>query len=200
MMVKLRRLWIQLTADRKRFGALSVLLVLGLLLWARIIVISNLPRTAVADPDRPGSSATATTNGGGSDSAARRRLTVVLARSPDRDPFVISPEVFPKPTRVAELAGEGGKSKAQPTEYPEQAEARLTSQLRALVERFTLEALMRDPALAVISGETYRLGESVPGIGNEEIWFKLVAVEERSVILECEGRRIELDMASPRSP
>ena len=79
MMVKLRRLWIQLTADRKRFGALSVLLVLGLLLWARIIVISNLPRTAVADPDRPGSSATATTNGGGSDSAARRRLTVVLA-------------------------------------------------------------------------------------------------------------------------
>ena len=199
MMVKLRRLWIQLTADRKRFGALSVLLVLGLLLWARIIVISNMPRTAVADPDRPGSSATATTNRGGSDSAARRRLTVVLARSPDRDPFVISPEVFPKPTHVAELAGEGGKLKPPPAD-PQQAEARLVAQLRALAGRFTLEAVMRDPALAVISGETYRLGESVPAIDNAEIRFKLVAVMERSVILECEGRRIGLDMASPRGP
>ncbi len=199
MMVKLRRLWIQVTADRKRFGAFSVLLVLGLLLWARIIVISNLPRTAVADPDQPGSAATATTNGGGSDSEARRRVTVALAHSPGRDPFVINTEVFPKPTHVAELAGEGGKSKPPPAD-PKRAEARLTAQLRALVERFTLEAVMRDPALAVISGETYRLGESVPGIGNEEIRFKLVAVMERSVILECEGRRIAMDMDSPRGP
>ncbi len=200
MMVKLRRLWIQVTADRKRFGAFSVLLVLGLLLWARIIVISNLPRTAVADPEQPGFAAAVTTNGGGSDSADRTPLTVALARSPDRDPFVINPEVFPKPTPVAELAREGGKSQAQPTEYAEQAAARLTAQLRAWVERFTLEAVMRDPALAVISGETYRLGESVPGIDNAEIRFKLVAVMERSVILDCEGRRIRLAMASPRGP
>ena len=50
MNVLLLRLWIQATADRKRFGLFGVLLAVGMLLWARIIVISNPPRTAVAVP------------------------------------------------------------------------------------------------------------------------------------------------------
>ena len=51
MSVKLRRLWVQVTADRRRAGILGAMLTLGMLLWARIIVISNVPKMAVADPD-----------------------------------------------------------------------------------------------------------------------------------------------------
>ena len=50
MSVLLRRLWIQITADRRRFGVFCALVALGFLLWARIIVISNIPKDAVADP------------------------------------------------------------------------------------------------------------------------------------------------------
>ena len=50
MSPKLRRIWIQLTTDRKRFGILCAMVALGLLLWGRLIVVSNLPRTAVAEP------------------------------------------------------------------------------------------------------------------------------------------------------
>ena len=49
MQLVLRRLWIQITSDRKRFGLLCAMLLIGLLLWGRIIVTSNLPRTAIAD-------------------------------------------------------------------------------------------------------------------------------------------------------
>ena len=58
-MVVLRRLWIQITSDRKRFGVLCAMLVLGLLLWGRIIVTTNLPRTAMAVDDGLGSAAPA---------------------------------------------------------------------------------------------------------------------------------------------
>jgi hypothetical protein len=44
-----RRLTIQLTADRRKFGVLCTLTALGLLFWARIIVINNLPRTVLAE-------------------------------------------------------------------------------------------------------------------------------------------------------
>ena len=44
-----RRLTIQMTADRRKFGVLCALTALGLLFWARIIVINNLPRTVLAE-------------------------------------------------------------------------------------------------------------------------------------------------------
>ena len=43
--------WAWLTASRKRFSlALSVVIV-GLLLWSRLIMLSNMPRTAIADDE-----------------------------------------------------------------------------------------------------------------------------------------------------
>ena len=47
---KLKRMWLQITADRRRFGLFCGLLLVGLLLWARIIVIARPARTAVAQP------------------------------------------------------------------------------------------------------------------------------------------------------
>ncbi len=54
---------------------------------------------------------------------------------------------------------------------------------------------MRKPPLAVISGKTYQLGDPIPAFENEEIRFTLLAVGERSVTLEYEGREFELKMA-----
>lgn len=198
MPVVLRRLWIQITADRKRFGLFGVLLAVGMLLWARIIVISNPPRTAVAVPG--GNTAVAPTPPDEPDNRLGPPLRVALARWPSRDPFTINPEVFPKPTLLVDLGPDRGKLQVQPTEDPKQAEARLRARLRALVDRFKLEAVMTKPPLAVISGKTYQLGDPIPAFQNDEIRFTLVEVGQRSVTLEHEGREFELKMALTRPP
>ncbi|MHC4414853.1 MAG: hypothetical protein ACYS0G_06170 [Planctomycetota bacterium] len=200
MLLVLRRLWIQVTSDRKRFGLLCGTVLLGLLLWARIIVTSNLPRTAVAGrgpggglllPD-PGVS-------DGSDKPKRPRVRVELARFPMRDPLAISAEHFPKPTPVDELTQDQAKSDPDAAENLEQAEARLTEQLRAMVDRFELEAVMQGRPMAVINGMTYELRSWVAAVDNDQILFQLVEVGHRSVALECEGRRFELKMKLPGS-
>ena len=198
MPVVLQRLWIQITADRKRFGLFGGLLAVGLLLWARIIVISNPPRTAVALPG--GNTVVAPTPPDEPDNRLSPPLRVAMARWPDRDPFTINPEVFPKPTPVIGLHPDPGKLPVQPTEDPKQVEARLRARLRALVDRFKLEAVMRKPPLAVISGKTYRLGDPIPAFKNEEIRFTLKEVGQRSVTLEYESREVELKMALTRPP
>jgi hypothetical protein len=198
MPVVLRRLWIQITADRKRFGLFGLLLAVGMLLWARIIVISNPPRTSVAVPG--GNTTVDPTPPDGPDNRLSPPLKVQLARWPHRDPFIINPELFPKPTPVVDLDPDRGKLPIQPVENPQQVEARLRARLRALVDRFKLEAVMRKPPLAVISGKTYQLGDPIPAFQNEEIRFTLVEVGQRSVTLEYGGREFELKMALTRPP
>ena len=200
MQVMLRRLWIQITADRKRFGVLVGMLLVGLLLWGRIIVTSNLPRTAVATPDDPGTSSSARPRDGAAstpDKPEAPAVTVALATAPNRDPLVISLKHFPKPTSVVQLNTDDPKSGLEAAENEQQSEARLTEQLRALVGRFKLEAVMQGRPMAVINGKTYRLYSWIPAVGNSEVRFQLVQVRHRSVILECEGRRFKLMMHYP---
>ncbi len=195
----LRRLWIQISADRRRFGVLCAMLLLGMLLWGRIIVTSNLPRTAIADPvPKP-----APTPAGGtphsadpSDKPKSPPLQVQLARLPNRDPFLISGKHFPKPTTVDSLTQDRPKSRPEAAESQEQAEAKLTEQLRAMVGRFRLEAVMQG-RMAVINDKRYVLESWIPAVDSDKIQFQLISVESRSVILECEGRQFELTMNFP---
>lgn len=215
----LRKLWIQLTADRKRFGALCAALCVGILLWARLIVVSQPPRTALANPAAPeglkGDEGVATPKpqgsgpGAGADNArgsngpgfvARHRgrtpIRVALWATPEHDPFVIDPLYFPKLAPFTDSTQDASKSQPEPVEEPLQTEARIIAQLRALVERLKLEAAI-GTSMAVIDGKTYRLGNEVPTAGGSQVRFTLTEVRRRSVILECEGRRFELQMASP---
>ena len=203
MMLMLRRFWIQLTADRKKFGALCVAVGIGLLLWARLIVVSQPPRMAMATehtatPGAKSAVRTATSShpikepGG----MGRTAVHIEMASTPSHDPFVISPRYFPKSTQIAESPKEPGKSLAQPAEEPQTMEARLLARLQANAERFKLEAAMGGN-MAVISGKTYRVGDSIPGSRDPMVVYTLIEIRQRSVILECEGHRLELQMTLP---
>ncbi len=200
MQLVLRRLWIQITADRRRFGLLCVTLVVGLLLWGRIIVTSNLPRTALADP--AGAIPAGTTPGSGSsgisDKHTKPRRQVKLARRPVRDPVVISERHFPKPTPVVLLGQDNPKFGPDATENGEQAEAQLTEQLRYLVSGLRLEGVMLG-RMAVVNGKTIRLHSWIPAGKPGEALFQLTEIGHRSVTLECEGRRFRLQMDYPGS-
>jgi hypothetical protein len=203
MTLRVRRLWIQMTSDPRRFGALCGCMLLGLLLWARIIIVSNMPRTAVANeaqnPGASGNDPGSTAAVSGSAKSPRSTITIDLATAPDHDPFVISQTYFPKPTGSATSSShlsDPGKSPQEPVEDAQQIEARRTAYLGAAVSKLKLDAAMQG-TMAVISGKSFRLGESVKGPGNEQVGFTLVEVGQRSIVLECEGRRFELKMATP---
>ena len=197
MLLVLRRMWVQITSDRRRFGLLCAMLLVGLLLWARIIVTSDVPRTAVAGGTGASGSGAAPAVGGESDKRKRPVSRVELARLPVRDPLAISEEHFPKPTPVDELTQDPAKLGGDAAENGKQAEARLNKELRALVDRFELEAVMQGRPMAVLNGRTYRLGDWVPAIGNDQIQFELVDVGHRSVVLEFENHQFVVKMKFP---
>jgi hypothetical protein len=194
-MAGLRRLWIQLTADRRRFTVLCCTFGVGMLLWARIIVISNHPRTAIADG--PDADASVDPEAGTRSDKPRPVIPLSLAARPGRDPFAVNVEFFPRPASADGLIPDGGKSGHQPAEDPQLAERRLVARYRAVVDRMDLEAVMTGVNMAVINGRTYRLGDQVAGADGEPIRFSLVQVRQRSVVLEVEGRRFDLRMTSP---
>lgn len=191
-----QRIWIRMTADRKRFGILCAMCVIGLLLWARIIIIAKVPRTAVAD-DKAQTSQAQTSRAGDSDNKSFGPRKVSLWQTPLRDPFLIRDEYYPRPTNLTSFNTEPGKSGPKHAEDPEQAEARYEKYLRDEVEKLKLEAVMTGNPMAVINGRMYRPGSTVHPPGNKELFFQLVEVSERSVILEFEGRRYTLVMPYP---
>jgi hypothetical protein len=200
MLLVLRRFWVQITSDRKRFSVLCAMLALGMLLWGRIILTSNLPRTAVAGEDDPFLHNSGVRNGGAIGSSDKPRppaVPVMLARSPHRDPFTISAEHFPKPTPVEVLGQDDPKFGPDATENTDRDEKRLMQRLRAHVSRFKLEAVMQGRPMAVINGKMYQRFSWIPAMGNEEIRFQLVEVGYRSVVLDYEGRRFKLKMDFP---
>jgi len=52
MLTIIRRAWRSLTADTNRLSIALGFAFIGLLFWARLMVIKDMPRTAVAHPER----------------------------------------------------------------------------------------------------------------------------------------------------
>jgi hypothetical protein len=215
MSAAMKRIWIQLTADRKRFGVLCATVGVGLLLWARLIIVSGVSRTAMAEDGRkPGAEGLAggaagaasggsAASGGEADkrsekggTVARETVEVRLWSRSERDPFVISPEHFPRAKSEKEVKGDAGKLPTEPAEDAGQKEARLVARLREVLGTLRLEAAMGN-TMAIIDGKRYVVGESLPLMGKERVEFKLQEVRQRSVVLEAEGRRFEVEMSVP---
>jgi len=179
-----RRFMVHVTADRRKFSILCALLALGLLFWARIIVIKNLPRTALAEDGVAAAVAPAgSENSVTSENTAHVVRTVMLDVVPPRDPFTLSEEWFPKNEEPASVSSDGPKLRSTSSEDPEQA-----------ISRLRLEAVMQGSPLAVISGRTYRPGDWIEVDG---LKFVLVEVHRRSVMLEHAGRHFELRLNGP---
>ena len=207
MMIRLRRLWIQMTSNRKRFGVLCATVCVGMLLWARLIVVSRMPRTAIADDpaqkvgesNADAMSATLRDRTGLRDSVP---LSVAFSKTPQRDPFVISRQFLPRANPIdpsSQSAGNSPKLSQNPVEESAQAQARITAQIQAAAQGLKLEAAVAG-SMAVINGRTFRVGDFVSAggpAGTESVQFRLAEVKTRSAILECQSRRIEIHMPLP---
>lgn len=201
----LQRIWIRLTADRRRFGILVAMVLVGLLLWGRVIIVSSPPRRAVAGSGERLTQKPAETPRGGSASSENPPAPpreVALASEMTRDPFRINPQHFPRPTPPAKEARDDGKSGSSPADDEARDEALRVGRIEAAARNLTLEAVMKGASLAVIDGRTLRVGDSVSSPKHPGFDFTLIEVGDRSAVLECEGIRVELRLsaAADRTP
>ena len=173
MKQKIKQIWQRLTADRRRFGFFCSLLLIALLLWARVIVITRPPRTAVADQLLVQADALAIS----SDNA---QILIELDNKLGKNPFAVSNQIFPD-------RGIGvDNSKIQPVISTDEM-------IHLLVQKLDLEGIMAD--MAIIDGSVYQQGDTVVGVGMPGK-IRVERVKRRSVILSIDDRRYELTISS----
>lgn len=174
---RIRRTWLLISNDRKQFGVFCTLLLVGLLLWARIIVIARPPRTAIADE----TNVTTVASDYASDNHDAT-LPIWLDREPKRDPFQVNSNAYPilmeSTDNVTVHALANGNEAEQQT-----------------VSTLQLEAIMGE--LAMIDGRIFHVGDVVIG-QSLRVPLTLAEVHRRSVIISAGDRRYELTIASPR--
>ncbi|MBC8309452.1 MAG: hypothetical protein H8E83_02925 [Planctomycetes bacterium] len=174
MQRKIKRTWQKLTADKRRFSLLCVLLFVGLLLWARIIVIARPARTAIAEPMFEVKTVTALT----SDNVI---VPVTVETFPQKNPFAVSASVFPDFQDQADNNGTQNTSNSIINDS-------------SVASKFTLDAVMGE--IAMINGRVVQIGDIV-GPLNSNNPLRLEKVEGRSVIISAGNHRYVLTIAPP---
>jgi len=193
-----QRLWIRLTANPRQFWMLCAGVAVGLLLWARLIIVSSMPRTAIAEEGQTAGATSESTHGDArSENTIAPAVSIQFADGPIRDPFEIDPRFFPRPTQLDKLTGEVEKSDTQEAEDSSAAEAKLLARLQTLVDAMQLDAAMPDAGMVMINSGMYRSGDIVTTSGENGLNFTIKSIRQRSATLECEGRLFVLEMETP---
>jgi hypothetical protein len=183
---------------RSRRGAITFLAVfavvawakpMGLLLWARIRILTSLPKTAIADDPTTSSAAPEPETPIEFDSGLGATNEIRT------DPFRIDPHTFPKPTPAAPVAA---PITPQPKVEPSTADETRREALQAAgrqAERFRLQSAGKGLSMAVIDGRTYRVGDVLESTDGSR--FTLVEVRDNAAFVEWEGERFELRLRTP---
>jgi hypothetical protein len=157
---------------------------LGLLLWARLRLLTTIPRTAMATedpsrfavaevpmfPDLPES---------GFDDAIRR------------DPLRISPRHFPRSTHSSAVPEVVEKSRVQEVDEEDQEKQLMQERLASIVSEIRVQGLIPGRGVALIDGRACKVGDDVPTkVGG--ISFRLLQVRMGSVVIEAGGHEFNL--------
>ncbi len=166
------------------FGTVVWAKPMGLLLWARLRVLTNLPRTAIADDP------TATVE-------ATPAIPERILKLPDHtesDPFRLRGCRLSIPQNSTPQASD---STLPPKSTPSEADASLSQEAVDLAvaysERFRVQTAGSGLSVAVINGKTYKLGDE---LAVEGLRFLLVEIREAGVILAYGDRRFEIKIRS----
>jgi len=156
---------------------------MGLLLWARIRILTNLPRTAIAEdpPKAPEVEPKPELIETGLEGWSESKL----------DPFRIDPQRFPNPTPEAlapTITPVIEKPVSIQVDTPKQD---VFETARRAAERFRLQTAGRGLSTAVIDGRPYRVGDMLERDG---VQFTLREVRDGGAVLETSEGRFELSL------
>jgi hypothetical protein len=158
---------------------------LGLLLWARIRLLTSIPRTAMATESE--------------EAVASVPAPPAFPDLPNadlpvpglRDPLAISPRHFPRVNRPQVLTETSPKSRLGTVDDEERAAAVLRERLASIVGRLRVQGLVPGRGVALIDGRVRRIGESFPA-AVDGTTVRLVAVEQSMVVVECGGLEFDI--------
>ena len=191
----LMRGWSWLTFNRTRKSFTLSVLLLGMLLWSRLIVVSNMPRTAVAGDEPDAIQASSDMS---SDKQDAPGTQVNHAGEPNPLPLGDRSKGVSKTSVENRMIREESKSGPQEADKPEQEALRSQSAtIRDAVLDLRLESIMLGRPMAVINGRVYREGSGIEVQGYESLRLRLVEVRKHSVIISCMDRRFELRKHRP---
>ena len=153
---------------------------LGLLLWARLRLLTTIPRTAMATEE-----------------PTRIAADPDLIRFPDlpdpgldpafgRDPMHVSPHHFPRSTPRSSEPEVGPKSGVVSTEDEGHEARMMRERLASIVSGVRVQGLISDRGIALIDGRACRVGDQIPA-GTEGVEIRLLEVRTGSVVIEIDG-------------
>lgn len=191
----LKRGWSWLTFNRTRKSFTLSVLILGMLLWSRLIMVSNMPRTAVAGDEHDLKQASSDMS---SDKQGTAATQVNHPGEPNPLPLGDRSKGVSKTSVDNRMIREEGKSGPHEADKPEQEALRSQSaMIRDAVLDLRLESIMLGRHIAVINGRVYREGSGIEVQGYESLRLRLVEVRKHSVIISCMDRRFELRKYRP---
>ncbi|MFG0331361.1 MAG: hypothetical protein ACF8PN_15850 [Phycisphaerales bacterium] len=180
-----------MTADKKKFGVMCGLLGVGLLLWARLLILEDVPRTSFADPAATGN---ATAGAAATGAVSLDELPVVeveASRTLARDLFAPQTEFLAQIGETESTTQPSVNSETDPSEDPSEVERRRVAAITEAAESLRLESLIRGSApIAIVNGEVLRLGGRIDG-------FTLISVHDQHIVLEKDGVRVDVEMETP---
>jgi len=187
--MKWARLKRQLFADKRKLGLMVSLLAVALLLWGRLL-IKDVPRSAVAEPDKEvaaDTSSPADQSPESTDKAERRVVRIRKFAPAGRELFAFDPDRYPRAERPKPKVDPSPKSGSDRTDEQDKREvARMAvySAARGLTLQSTL---LGSPNRAMINGVLLEPGEKILG-------FELKTVRNRQVTLARDGIEVTLEM------
>lgn len=186
MKKKLRRIWRQALADKKKFGVFVTTVMVGLLLWGRLIFVEKVPRVATADPSARSAEAAQNRDEQGVGPPLLfkplPRVRVSLNDQLKRDFFAFHHNHY-KPLDKENI----GPQHVQNGQDFVDATVR-KHELEKLVKGLRLQSVIQGPVpIAVINGMVLRVGDSIEG-------FEIVALQTRSVQMIQGNQTVTLTM------
>ena len=153
---------------------------LGLLLWARLRLLTTIPRTAMATEE-----------------PTRIAADPGVVRFPDlpdtgldgvfkRDPMHVSPHHFPRSTPLSLESAVWPKTEAESAEDEGHEARMMRERLVSIVSSVRVQGLISDRGIALIDGRACRIGDEIP-VGSEGFEIRLLEVRTGSVVIEIGG-------------
>jgi hypothetical protein len=177
---------------------------MGLLLWARIRILTSIPKTAIADPEVAQAPKPSQPN---ELDPLLPGIGTVL-----RDPFRVDASVFPAPKAAETPAGTRAETARPATPEPEQKSTQTDpnadestvpsayEEMRLAAESLRVQSAGAGLSIAIIQDKALRVGETVTTTDGVE--FTLVKVLDGAVVLGREGREfvVRMPAQAPGAP
>jgi len=157
---------------------------MGLLLWARLRILTSIPKTAIADDPAkaPAQDEPVLELDSGLSPQGARLI----------DPFSIDPHTYPSSDNQTSSRASIVPSQKSDSGSAEVPALEVFEAARRATERFRLQSAGRGLSMAVIDGRTHRIGDALESA--DGLRFVLVEVLEGAAVLEHGGKRFEIRM------